>query len=105
MFFRHNTIALNRLQGSVNVTLLHTGKLKHLHDGLYCSLCSIVVWNQTGNACPEVRGRLETLRLGLLSSDPGVSTSPSPACRYPGPEVIWPLLMLIKASRECAPFY
>lgn len=40
--FRHNAIAHNRLQCSINSTLMGTGEPKRLHDSLYhiCFICS-----------------------------------------------------------------
>lgn len=48
-FFRHNTVAyLIRLQNSINMTFICTGKGKNSFDSLYCNICFIVViqnWN------------------------------------------------------------
>ena len=49
-FFWHSASTLNRLQYSVNITFICTGKPKKLCDSLYCNIHFIVVvWNQTRN--------------------------------------------------------
>ena len=48
VFFRYNALIHNRLQCSVNVTFICTGKPKNVCDLLYCHIrffCGVLEWN------------------------------------------------------------
>lgn len=69
---------LNRLQNSVSITSVWTGKLKHLHTPLYCHIPFIgVVWNPPWSL--------------------SLACSSHPPCRvFLGPSVSWELVKLPK---------